>query len=98
MKKSRFSDEQIVAVLRDADSTSAVAAARKHGVSEQSIHRWRKKFAGMEVSDVRELRRLREENARLKKLVAERDLEVEVMKEIQAKNVWSAPNSQVPNW
>ena len=98
MKKSRFSDEQIVAVLRDADAATVVAAARKHGVAEQSIHRWRKKCAGMEVSDVRELRRLREENARLKKLAAERDLEVEVMKEIQAKNVWSAPNSQVPNW
>ena len=49
----------------------------------------------MEVSDVRELKRLREENARLKKLVAERDFEVEVMKEIQAKNVWSAPRPQV---
>jgi putative transposase len=64
MKKGRFSDEQIVAALRDADASSVVKAARKHGVSEQSIHRWRKKFAGMEVSDVRELRRLRDENAR----------------------------------
>ncbi len=85
MKKSRFTDEQIVAALRDAQATSAVAAARKHGVSEQSIHRWRKQYAGMEVSDVRELKRLKEENARLKKLLAERDLEVEVMKEIQVK-------------
>ena len=74
MKKSKFSDEQIVAALRDADATSVVAAARRHGVSEQSIHRWHKALAGMEVSDVKELKRLREENARLKKLVAERDL------------------------
>ena len=85
MKGTRFTDEQIVAALRDADATSVAAAARKHGVSEQSIHRWHKKFAGVEESDVRELRRLRDENARLKKLVAERDLEVEVMKETQAK-------------
>jgi transposase-like protein len=85
MKKARFTEEQIVAALRDAEATTVTAAARKHGVSEQSIHRWRKQFAGMEVSDVRELRRLKDENARLKKLLAERDLEVEVMKEIQAK-------------
>lgn len=85
MKKGNFSDEQVVAVLRDAEATTAVAAARKHGVSEQSIYRWRNKYAGMEVSDVRELKRLRDENTRLKKLLAERDLEVEVMKEIHAK-------------
>jgi len=85
MKKNRFTDEQILAALRDAEATTVVAAARKHGVAEQTIYRWRNRFAGMEVSDVRELKRLKDENARLKKLLAERDLEVEVMKEIQAK-------------
>ena len=62
-----------------------VEAARKHGVAEQTMYRWRKRFVDMEVSDVRELKRFKDENARLKKLLAERDLEVEVMKEIQAK-------------
>ena len=85
MKRNRFTDEQIVAALRDAEATTVVDAARKHGVAEQTMYRWRKRFAGMEVSDVRELKRLKDENARLKKLLAERDLEVEVMKEIQAK-------------
>ena len=86
MKKSRYKEEQIVSILREAESGTVTATARKHGVAEQTIYRWRRQFTGMEVSDVRELRRLREENARLKKLdLAERDLEVEVMKEIQAK-------------
>ena len=85
MKRNRFTDEQIVAALRDAEATTVVEAARKHGVAEQTMYRWRKRFVGMEVSDVRELKRLKDENARLKKLLAERDLEVEVMKEIQAK-------------
>ena len=85
MKSNRFTDEQIVAALRDAEATTVVEAARKHGVAEQTMYRWRKRFVGMEVSDVRELKRFKDENARLKKLLAERDLEVEVMKEIQAK-------------
>ena len=85
MRKSRITDEQIVAALREAEATTVVAAARKYGVAEQTMYRWRQRFAGMDVSDVRELKRLKDENARLKKLLAERDLEVEVMKEIQAK-------------
>jgi len=85
VKKSRYKEEQIVSILREAESSTVTATARQHGVAEQTIYRWRRQFSGMEVSDVRELKRLRDENARLKKLVAERDLEVEVMKEIQAK-------------
>ena len=85
VKKNRFSDEQIVRILREAETTTIAEAARKNGVSEQSIYRWRKQFGGMNESDVRELRQLRRDNERLKKLLAERDLDIEVMKEIQAK-------------
>lgn len=85
MKKSRFSDEQIVKILRDANETSVAEAARKHQVTEQTLYRWRRLYDGMEVSDVKELKGLRDENMRLKKLLAERDLELDVMKEINAK-------------
>ena len=63
-------------------------------MSEQTIYTWRKRFGGFEASDVRRLRQLEAENARLKKLVAKRDLEFEVMKEVASKNVWSAPALQ----
>jgi transposase-like protein len=85
MKKKRFTEEQIVRILRDAETTTIETAARQHGVSEQSIYRWKRQFGRLEVDDVRKLRQLRQENARLKKVLAERDLEVEVMKELQAK-------------
>jgi putative transposase len=85
MKKKRFTDEQIVRILREAETSTIEAAARQHGVSEQSIYRWKRQFGRLEVDDVRELRHLRQENTRLKKVLAERDLEVEVMKELQAK-------------
>ena len=67
----------------DRDPISSVAM--KHGVSEQSIYTWRKRFGAFQADDVKRLRQLEAENARLKKLVAERDLEIEVMKEINAK-------------
>ena len=85
MKKNRYSDEKIVAILREASITSVAEAARKHGVVEQTIYRWKKLYDGMQVSDVKELKSMRDENARLKKILAERDLEIEVMKEIQEK-------------
>jgi putative transposase len=61
--------------------------AKRHGVSEQTIYTWRQRFSGMNTDDVKKLRQLEQENARLKKLLAERDLEIEVMKEI-AVNKW----------
>jgi len=85
MKKSRYSDEQIVRILRETDKDSVAEVAKRHGVSEQSIYGWRQRFSGMAADDVRELKNLAQENARLKKLLAERDLEIEVMKEINAK-------------
>ena len=63
-------------------------------MSEQTIYSWRKRFGSFEANDVRRLRQLEAENARLKKLVVERDLEIEVMKEVASKNVWSAPALQ----
>ncbi len=85
MRQSRFSEEKMVKILREADATSVAKAAKKHGISEQTVYTWRKRYAGMEVADVKRLRALEAENARLKKMLAERDLEIEVMKEINAK-------------
>ena len=83
--KSRFSDEQMVAILREADSSSVAAAAKRNKLSEQTLYAWRKHFGEMAPSDVKRLRALEAENARLKRLLAERDLDVSVLKEINAR-------------
>jgi len=86
MRKVRFTEEQMVAIMREADREPVAVVAKRHGISEQTIYVWRKRFGGLQLNDVRRLKQLEAENARLKKLVAERDLEIEVMKEVAAKN------------
>jgi putative transposase len=85
MKKSRYSEEQIVRILRETDRDSIAEVAKRHGVSVASIYGWQKRFGEMTGADVKRLKVLESENGRLKKILAERDLEIEVMKEIAAK-------------
>ncbi len=85
MKKSRFSEEKMVKILRETDKAPVTQVAKKHSVSEQTIYAWRKRFGKLDAVDVKRLRQLEQENAKLKKLVAERDLEIDVMKEVARK-------------
>ena len=76
MRKERFSEEQMVGILREADKDPVAQVAKRHGVSEQTIYTWRQRFSGMNADDVKRLRQLEQENARLKKMLAERDVEI----------------------
>ena len=85
MKKTRFTEEQMVGILREADQRPIAEIAKKHGVSDQTINAWRKRFGTLEPADVKRLRQLEQENGRLMKMVADRDLEIDVLKEISRK-------------
>ena len=85
MKKTRFSEEQMVKILREADKAPVSEVAKKHGVSDVTIYAWRKRYGQLEPVDVKRLRQLEGENARLKKVLAERVMDIEILKEVAGK-------------
>jgi putative transposase len=88
MRRSRFSDEQIVGILKEHEAGGGTAAiCRRHGISEQTLYRWKAKYGGMQASETKRLKALEEENARLKRLVAEQMLDNQALKELLRKNV-----------
>jgi len=86
MKKSRFSEEQIIGILREGQGGGTVkAVCAKHNVSEQTYYGWKRRYGGMEVDEVRKVRALEEENGRLKRLVADQAVQIQILKEVNAK-------------
>ena len=82
MKRSRFSEEQIIGIVKEHSAgLSAAELCRKHGISDATFYKWRSKYGGMEVSEAKRLKLLEDENARLKKLLAESMLDVATLKE-----------------
>lgn len=87
MKRSRFTEEQIIGVLKEHQAgLSAAELCRKHGISDATFYNWRSKFGGMEVSEAKRLKQLEDENAKLKRLLAESVMDVSTLREMLGKN------------
>jgi putative transposase len=87
MKRSRFTEEQIIGVLKEHQAgLSATELCRKHGISDATFYKWRSKYGGMEVSEAKRLKQLEDENAKLKKLLAESMMDVSTLREMLGKN------------
>jgi putative transposase len=86
MKRSRFNEEEVIGILREGESGSSVkAVCAQHNISEATYYAWKRKFGGMDVSEARRLRGLEEENARLKRLVADQAVQLQILKEVNSK-------------
>ena len=95
MKRRRFSEEQIVTILKEHElGAKAADLARKHGISEATLYNWKAKYGGLTVSEAKRLKSLEDENTKLKKLLADAMLDNAALKELLSKNVWSAPSVQ----
>ncbi len=86
MKKKRFSEEQIIRILKEEEGSGSIReVCRKHNITEQTFYRWRNKYGGMDVSEARRLKELERENQQLKKLVADQALDISLLKDVNSK-------------
>lgn len=90
MTKNKFTAEQVIRILQEAESgrSTVTDICRDKGITKNTFYAWKKKYSGMDAQESRRLRELERENSRLKRLLAERDLEVDVLKELASKNSW----------
>ena len=97
MKKSRFTETQIVNILKESDAgVSTTELSRKHGIHANTIRLWRSKYAGMDVADLARLKQLESENSQMERIIARQALEIHAMKNLFSKNGWGLHSEKKP--